>query len=196
MIFLFLITAWVPPLVQCQRKGKYTTVRTQEEQKYQEMPSNVSKLQPLAASSGFCYCSVSASVWTGNWTLCYNTRLLSYKQIKHLLKLKLHDACLLRADLQISSETSHSQLLNFLNASLMFRSSDRRRCLKSICCLQNHSVFIWKTLSLCNMEKQRGNSVCTTISTWSNLSHVCWLLHDHVLKSQRLTVPNSKPIQF
>lgn len=49
-------------------------------------------------------------------------------------------------NLQISSGTSHSQLLNLLNASLMmFRSGDRRRCLKSICCLQNHSVFIWKT---------------------------------------------------
>ncbi len=100
-------------------------------------------------------------------------------------------------NLQISSGTTHSQLLNLLNASLMmFRSGDWRRCLKSICCLQNHSVFIWKILSLCNIEKQWGNSGCTTTSTWSNLSHVCWLLHDHGLQSQRLTVPNSKPIRF
>lgn len=60
-----------PSFSAMSKKRKiHTTVRTQEEQKYQEMPSNVSKLQPLAASSGFCYCSVSASVWTGNWTMC------------------------------------------------------------------------------------------------------------------------------
>lgn len=43
-----------PSFSAMSKKTKiHTTVRTQEEQKYQD-------------TSGFCYCSVSASVWTGN----------------------------------------------------------------------------------------------------------------------------------
>ncbi len=189
MILIFIIFL-VPPLVQCQRKGKYTQPYTHKKNKHTK------KCQAIFHNSSICLPPLVSVV--PFLRHCGRETVLQHKTSELQTDLAFTETkaswCM---NLQISSGTTHSQLLNLLNASLMmFRSGDWRRCLKSICCLRNHSVFIWKILSLCNIEKQWGNSGCTTTSTWSNLSHVCWLLHGHGLQSPRLTVPNSKPIRF